>query len=195
MLSAGSIRTEEYARRKEVLFDCSIQPMRPNVSRRNRSFGDVYRSSSSGTVRRNRKVQVRIPAGVDTGSKVRLSGRGERGYGGGEPGDLVITFRVKSDRFFRRKGLDVYCTVPINVAQATLGTKIRVRTVDGKKVVLRIPPGTQSGTAFRIRGQGVEKEGRRGDQLVRVKVEVPDELSEKGREAAEELAEAEGLKH
>ena len=106
-----------------------------------------------------------------------------------------MKFKVHSDRFFTRDGLDLICEVPINVAQALLGSKIRVRTVDNKKIVLKIPPGTQSGTTFRIKGQGVEKGERTGDQLVRVVVGVPEDLSEEGREAAERLAEVEGLRH
>jgi len=148
-----------------------------------------------GTVRQNRKIQITVPEGVDTGSKVRLSGQGERGSAGGPPGDLIITFRVQPHRFFRRDGLDIHVTVPINIAQATLGSKVRVRTVSGKKVVLRIPPGTQSGTRFRIRGHGVRKGERTGDQYVEVKVSVPDRLSDEERQAMEEFAEATGLKH
>ena len=147
----------------------------------------------AGEVRTRRKISVSVPAGVETGSRLRLSGQGERGPQGGPPGDLIIKFRVKEDPFFTRDGLDLVCEVPINVAQAMLGSRIRVRTVDGKKVVLRIPPGTQGGTAFRIRGQGIQKEGSRGDQLVRVRVETPEELSDEGRQAAETLATAEGL--
>lgn len=148
-----------------------------------------------GTVRQQRTLSINVPAGTDTGSKVRLSGQGERGRGGGPPGDLVITFKVKPHRFFRREGLDVHVTVPINVVQATLGSKIRVRTISGKKVVLRIPSGTQTGTKFRIRGQGVEKADRVGDQYVEVRVEVPDELSEEEQKKMEAFAEASGLKH
>ena len=114
-----------------------------------------------------------MPAGVDTGSKLRLTGQGEAGPGGGPRGDLILTFRVQPHRFFTREGLDIHCTVPINIAQATLGSKIRVTTVDGKHVVLRVPPGTQSGTRFRIKGQGIEKGGRRGDQYVQVDVRCP----------------------
>jgi len=149
----------------------------------------------TGTVRQSRKVQVRVPQGVESGSRVRLSGRGERGRAGGQPGDLIITFKVKPHRFFRRDGLDVHCTVPVNIVQATLGTKIRVRTIHDKKVVLKVPPGTQSGTKFRVRGQGIEKGGRRGDQLVEVKVEVPEELSEEQQKAMEEFAAASGMRH
>ena len=148
-----------------------------------------------GEVRSRRKINVKIPPGIEDGDRVRISGQGQRGPGGGPSGDLLIRVRVKDDPFFEREGRNLVCEVPINVAQALLGSRIRVRTVDGKRVVLRIPPGTQSGTAFRIRGQGVQQEGRRGDQLVRVKVKVPDELSEEGREAAERLAEVEELRY
>jgi molecular chaperone DnaJ len=149
----------------------------------------------TGTVRQNRKIQVTVPKGAEDGAKVRLSGQGERGKMGGKPGDLVITFKVKPHRFFRRNGLDLEVTVPINIAQATLGSKIRVRTVDGKKVVLRIPPGTQAGTRFRIRGQGVERGGRVGDLFVEVKLEVPETLSDEGRRLMEALADDSALKY
>lgn len=149
----------------------------------------------TGNVRQNRKIQVTVPKAAENGAKVRLSGQGERGALGGKPGDLIITFKVKPHRFFRREGLDLEVTVPINIAQASLGSKIRVSTVDGKKVILRIPPGTQSGTRFRIRGQGVERAGRFGDMFVEVKVEVPDTLSPESQRLMEALATDAGLKH
>ena len=148
-----------------------------------------------GVVRQRRTIQIAVPAGVDTGSKVRLSGQGERGRDGGPPGDLIITFKVQPHRFFRREGLDIHVTVPINIVQATLGSKVRVRTVGGKKVVLRLPAGTQSGTKFRIRGQGVRKGDRVGDQFVEVVVSVPEKLSDEEQAAMEQFAEASGLKH
>ncbi len=148
-----------------------------------------------GAVRQMRKLQVAVPEGVETGSKLRLTGQGERGSAGGEPGDLILTFKVKSHRFFRRDGLDIHVSVPINVAQAILGSKVRVRTVEGKHVVLKIPPGTQTGTRFRIRGQGVAKGGRRGDQYVEVRVEVPETVSDDGKERLREFAEASGLRY
>ena len=149
----------------------------------------------AGSLRQNRKIQINVPEGVDTGSKVRLSGQGERGRAGGTAGDLIITFKVKPHHFFHREGLDIHATVPINIAQATLGSKIRVRTIAGKRVVLTIPAGTQSGTRFRIRGQGIEKGGRVGDQYVEVKIEVPETLSEEQQKAMQDFAEASGLKH
>jgi len=148
-----------------------------------------------GSVRQQRRLQINVPEGVDTGTKVRLSGQGERGKLGGPPGDLIITYKVLPHRFFKREGLDIHVSVPINIVQATLGSKIRVNTVSGKKVVLKIPKGTQSGTKFRIRGQGIEREGRVGDQYVEVVVKVPEELSEAELKAMEEFAEASGLKH
>ncbi len=149
----------------------------------------------TGQVREERQIMLSVPPGVDNGSKLRLSGQGERGPAGGPPGDLIVNFRVKPDTFFRRDGLDLYCTVPINLAQATLGSKIRVRTVDGKKVALKIPPGTQSGTRFRIPGQGVEKAGRRGDQYVQVKITVPGELTDEEQTLMREFAKAANLKY
>ncbi len=148
-----------------------------------------------GTVRQRRKIQVGVPVGVEDGAKVRISGQGERGRHGGPPGDLIITFRVRPHRFFRREGSDVYVTVPINIVQATLGSKIRVATIRGKKVILTIPPGTQTGTRFRIRGQGIEKAGRLGNQYVDVKVEVPDRLTDEEQRAMEGFAQLSGLKH
>ncbi|MEZ4414162.1 MAG: molecular chaperone DnaJ [Gemmatimonadota bacterium] len=151
--------------------------------------------AGTGTIRQTRAIQVAIPEGVETGTKVKLAGQGERGAEGGPPGDLIITFKVLPDRFFRREGLDVHVTVPINVAQAVLGSKIRVRTISDRKVTLKIPAGTQSGTRFRIRGQGLSKNGRTGDQYVEVKVLVPEALDEQARERFEGFAESAGLKH
>lgn len=151
--------------------------------------------SGRGQVREQRQIVVTVPAGVDTGSKLRLSGQGERGENGGPPGDLLLTFQVRPHRFFHREGIDVHCTVPINIAQATLGSKIRVSTVEGHKVALRIPPGTQSGTRFRIKGQGIEKNGVRGDQYVRVKVTVPEQLDEEEERLMREFAEKAGMRY
>ncbi|MFW5952101.1 MAG: molecular chaperone DnaJ [Gemmatimonadota bacterium] len=151
--------------------------------------------SGSGQVRQERQIRLRIPAGVDTGSKIRLAGQGERGSAGGKAGDLLITVHVKPHHFFRRKGLDIHCTVPVNIAQAALGSKIRVRTVTGGKVSLRLPPGTQSGTKFRIPGQGIEKGEKRGDQYVQVKITVPDRLDDEEQRLMREFAEAAELKY
>jgi len=151
--------------------------------------------SGVGQVRRQRSVNVTVPAGVDNGSKLRLAGQGERGAAGGQPGDLVLTFRVEPDAFFSRDGLNVECTIHVNLAQAVLGSKVKVRTVDGQFVVLKVPPGTQPGRRFRIKGMGVEKSGRRGDQFVKVQVDVPETLDEPTRKEFEEFAAAAGMRH
>jgi molecular chaperone DnaJ len=151
--------------------------------------------NGQGQLRQQKQIQITVPPGVDTGSKLRLSGQGEAGAAGGPRGDLIVTFRVQPHRFFSRDGKDVHCTVPINVAQATLGSRIRVRTVDDKQVVLRVPPGTQSGTRFRIKGQGIEKDGQRGDQFVKVNVAVPEKLDEREESLMREFARAADLKY
>lgn len=147
----------------------------------------------AGEVRTERRVTITVPPGTETGTKVRLRGQGAAGRAGMPAGDLVVTFQVQPDRFFRREGLDLICEVPINMAQAALGTRLRVRTLDGKKVMLRIPAGTQPGRKFRIKGQGIERNGRRGDQLVQVQVTVPDSLSEEQQELLRKFAESAGL--
>lgn len=150
--------------------------------------------NGAGEVRTRKKVLITVPPGADTGTKIRLKGQGGRGANGGPPGDLVITFQVQDDRFYKREGLDLLATVPLNIAQATLGTKISVRTLDGKKVSIRIPAGTPSGKRFRIRSQGIEKEGQVGDLIVETSIIVPDKLTEEQERLLREFAEAGGLK-
>ena len=149
----------------------------------------------SGEVRAKRKVLINVPPGVDTGSKIRLKGQGGKGTQNGPAGDLIITFNVQPDKFYRRDGLDVIATVPLNIAQATLGTKISVRTLDGKKVAIRIPPGTPSGKRFRVRGQGIQKGDKKGDLIVEVSIQVPEKLSEEQERMMKEFAESGGLKY
>ena len=149
----------------------------------------------SGEVRARRKVLINVPPGVDTGSKIRLKGQGGKGTQNGPAGDLVITFNVLPDKFYKRDGLDVIATVPLNIAQATLGTKISVRTLDGKKVAIKIPPGTASGKRFRVRGQGIEKGDKKGDLIVEVSIQVPDKLSEEQERMMKEFAASGGLKY
>ena len=149
----------------------------------------------TGEVRARRKVLVNVPPGVDTGSKIRLKGQGGKGNANGPPGDLVITFNVLPDKFYKRDGLDVIATVPLNIAQATLGTKISVKTLDGKKVAIKIPPGTPSGKRFRVRGQGIQKGDKKGDLIVEVSIQVPEKLSEEQERMMKEFAESGGMKY
>jgi molecular chaperone DnaJ len=149
----------------------------------------------TGEVRARRKVLVNVPPGVDSGSKIRLKGQGGKGNANGPPGDLVITFNVLADKFYKRDGLDVIATVPLNIAQATLGTKISVRTLDGKKVAIKIPLGTPSGKRFRVRGQGIQKGDKKGDLIVEVSISVPEKLSEEQERMMKEFAESGGMKY
>jgi molecular chaperone DnaJ len=134
--------------------------------------------NGTGDVRTRKKVSINVPEGADTGTRIRLKGQGGRGRNGGAPGDLFINFDVKPDRFFKREGLDLVATLPINIAQATLGSKISVRTVHDKKVSIKIPAGTPAGKRFRVRGQGIKKGEKNGDLIVEVTVSVPEKLTE-----------------
>ena len=144
----------------------------------------------AGRERRHRKISVNVPAGVDTGSRIRLRSEGEPGDAGASPGDLFIHIDVESHETFERDGNDILIKLDVNVARAALGATAMVQTVDGPKE-LQIPAGTQSGQAFRMRDLGVPhlgSSGRRGDQIVIVKVAIPRKLDERQRELLEELA-------
>jgi molecular chaperone DnaJ len=147
----------------------------------------------AGDVRTERRVVITVPPATETGSRIRLRGQGAAGEAGAPSGDIVITFQVQPDRFFRRDGLDIICEVPINMVQAAVGTRLRVRTIDGKKVMLRIPSGTQPGRKFRIKGQGIERNAHRGDQLVQIQVTIPERLTEEQQEQLRKFAETAGL--
>jgi molecular chaperone DnaJ len=137
-----------------------------------------------GTIPKTETVKVRIPAGVETGSRVRIPGKGEGGRLGAPPGDLHIITNVGSHKYFTRKGDNIYVSVPITVPEAALGAKIEVPTVEGK-AQLRIPPGTQSGQKFRLKQRGapsLRKPGARGDQFVEVQVTLPKMISEETKE-------------
>jgi molecular chaperone DnaJ len=149
----------------------------------------------AGEMRVKRKLVVNVPAGADTGSKVRLKGQGGKGANGGPPGDLVVNIQMQPDRFFTREGLDVIAKVPINIAQATLGSKISVKTLGGRKVTVKIPPGTPAGKRFRVRGQGISKEGATGDLIIEVSVTVPEKLTEEQERMMKEFAASGGMKY
>lgn len=149
-----------------------------------------------GEVRTEKRLMIEVPAGTDTGTRVRLKGQGPRAAGAaGASGDMMISFQIEPDRFFSRDGNDIVCTVPINMVQAAVGSRLKVRTIDGKHVVLRIPAGTQPGRKFRIRGQGIEKHGSRGDQIVEVALEVPPRLTAEQEQKLKEFADSAGLKY
>jgi molecular chaperone DnaJ len=146
-----------------------------------------------GKVKRFKTINVKIPAGVDTGSRLRISGEGELGFYGGPSGDLFVILNVEEHRFFKREGNDIFCEVPVSFPQAALGAEMEVPTIDGTSKI-KIPPGTPSGRIFHIKGKGLTRVGGhvRGDQIVRVYVDVPRKLTPRQRELLEEFAQSDG---
>jgi molecular chaperone DnaJ len=149
----------------------------------------------SGQVRRTRSIDVKIPAGVDNGTRLRVSGEGEAGLRGGPRGDLYVYIHVRPHKDFARQGNDLICEIPVTFVQAALGDEIEVPTLEGN-ISLKVPEGTQSGTVFRLRGRGVTDVSGygRGDQHVRVKVVTPVKLNERQKELLREFAESGGDK-
>ena len=142
----------------------------------------------SGGVTKTRTLNVRFPAGVSDGQRIRLAARGEPGERGGPAGDLLVLVKVRADDVFGRSGDDLTLTVPITIAEAVLGTDLRVPTMDAP-VTLRVPPGTPSGRTLRARGKGVlRRDGQAGDLLVTVEIVVPAQVSAEAREALESFA-------
>lgn len=143
-----------------------------------------------GRVRKNRTLEVKVPAGVEDGMRMRYANQGEPGYFGGPAGDLYVVLHVKEHSFFQREGHDIMCTIPISFPQAALGTEIEIPTLDGTHK-LKIPDGTQSGTVFRVKGKGVPvlNGHGKGDLMVEVRVQVPTKLTKRQKELLAELGE------
>lgn len=146
-----------------------------------------------GQVKKQRKIHVRIPAGVDDGAQLRMTGEGEGGLRGGPEGDLYIIIRVKSHDFFEREGDDIYCEVPLTFTQAALGDEIEIPTLS-EKVRLKIPAGTQTGTYFRLKGKGVPRLRGvgQGDQHVKVVVVTPSKLNDEQKDLLRQVASLDG---
>ena len=149
--------------------------------------------NGSGSVRKQRKITVKIPAGIDNGQAVSLRGQGGAGRNGGPAGDLIISVTVRPHAFFKRDGTSVYLEQPVSFLQATLGAELEIPTIDGK-VKWTLPEGTQPGTTFRLRGKGIPSiNGRgRGDQFVTVQVQVPKNLTREQKEALHAYGQAMG---
>ena len=147
----------------------------------------------SGRGRSTKSMQVRIPAGVTDGQKIRIKGKGGAGENGGAPGDLYVLVHVRPHKLFGRKGDNITLTVPVTFTEAALGADISVPTLSGQRVTLKIGPGTPNGRTFRVRGKGVHKaDGSTGDLLVTVEVQVPNALNDTAKEALESFAAAVG---
>lgn len=144
----------------------------------------------AGRIERKKNLSVTIPAGVEDGTRMRLSGEGDAGMGGGETGDLYIYLSVKPHHLFHRDGAHIYCRVPLSVTTAALGGTVEVPTIDGQRVRLDIPEGTQSGKQFRLRGKGMTqvRTPSRGDMYVEAGVETPVNLTKRQKELLKEFA-------
>ena len=144
-----------------------------------------------GRVRTKRNIKVKIPAGIDSGSRLRVHGEGEAGEKGGRRGDLYLEIHVKHHEIFERHDADIYCEVPINFVTAVFGGEVEVPTLEGK-IHMKVPSGTQSGRVFRLRSKGIAHlhDYGRGDQLVKVQVEVPTDLTQEQKKALKEYAKA-----
>jgi molecular chaperone DnaJ len=141
-----------------------------------------------GRIERDKTIDLRIPAGVDTGTRLRVPGEGEAGANGGPSGDLYVVLDVKEHPFFERRGADLYCTIPVSIAQAALGTDLPVPGLIGEER-LKIPEGTQSGAVFRIKGHGLPdpRGGGKGDLYYHVRVMTPSKLTREQRKIMEQL--------
>ena len=146
-----------------------------------------------GRIKKFKSINVKIPAGVDTGSRLRISNEGETGIHGGPPGDLYIILNVEDHPFFKREGNDLYCEVPLSFPQAALGAEIEVPTLDGTSKI-KIPQGTPSNRVFYLKGKGIQRLGGygKGDQIVRVYIDVPKKLTPRQKELLEEFAKING---
>ena len=144
----------------------------------------------TGSRRRTRSFQVRIPAGVRDGARIRLAGRGEPGPAGGQPGDLYVQVRVQPHAFFGRSGHDLTLELPVTYAEAALGAEVRVPTLNGP-VTMKVPAGTPNGKTFRLKGKGAPKRGGHGDLLVTTRIEVPRKLSKPAKELLRQLQQTE----
>jgi DnaJ-class molecular chaperone len=147
-------------------------------------------------VPRNKRIQVKIPAGVDNGSRIRVAGEGQPGIGGGPRGDLNLVINVKPDEAFERKGDDLYVNVDVDLVSAMLGGEVAVPTPDGRKLLLTIPPETQNQRLFRLAGKGMPhlKGDGSGNLFARVKVVLPTNLTTEERGLFEKLARSRGAK-
>ena len=143
----------------------------------------------AGRVTRDRKITVKIPAGIATGQQLRLQGEGEAGIAGGPPGSLFVVVHVQEHEFFRRDGLNLFCEIPVNFTTLSLGGEIQVPTLDGSESV-KVPEGTQTGTTLRLRGKGMpDVSGRgKGDLFATVQGQTPKKLTKEQRHLLEQLA-------
>lgn len=151
--------------------------------------------SGSGVQRKNQKIKVKIPAGVDPGKRISIPGQGDAGKNGGPAGDLYVYIDVKPHEYFERDSFDLYTMIPISMTQAALGAEIFVKTLDEKKIKVKVPSGTQTDKVLRIKGEGVphlHNENYRGDLYLRLRVSIPSKLSRKEKDLLTQFADSQG---
>jgi molecular chaperone DnaJ len=174
----------------------SVMRTCPNCSGTGRIIKNPCKSChGAGRVEKEKTLEIKIPAGVETGSRLRINGEGESGTGGGQTGDLYVVIHVAEHEMFERQGANLYVAHPVTFAQAALGAEIKVKTLDGKEEDLKIPAGTQTGTVFRVKNQGMPALGGRGkgDMFVAVTLITPKSLTKEQRKLLEQLAEIEDI--
>lgn len=140
------------------------------------------RCHGSGVDKGKRSYTIKVPAGAEDGKQIRLRGEGQPSASKSPPGDMIVMLRVQPHRFFSLRGNDIHCDVPLSLKQAVKGSKIRVKTTDGRKVQVNIPAGTQDGTSFRLAGMGMTRNGKKGNQYVTVSVRIPPDPTEEEKE-------------
>lgn len=152
--------------------------------------------SGSGLARKSQKLKVTIPPGIEDGKRISISGQGDAGPNSGPAGDLYVFIHVKAHEYFERDGADLYCVLPVDIVQASLGADILVSTLDKRQIKVAIPAGIQNGKILRVRGEGIPKLNSpetKGDLYLKIRVQVPQRLSAKGKALLRELGEAEGI--
>lgn len=149
----------------------------------------------AGRVEKHTRIKVTIPAGIENGKRINIPGQGDAGKNGGPPGDLYVFINVEPHEYYERDGADLYCVIPIDIVQASLGTEITVPTLENKRVKLKIPAGTQNGKILRLRNEGIphlNNSNKRGDLYIKIQVDVPTKLSAKSKDLLKELGALEG---
>jgi molecular chaperone DnaJ len=168
----------------------SIERTCPTCQGRGQTISDpCSKCHGEGRVHEDRSLSVNIPAGIEDGTRIRLTGEGEAGLRGGPAGDLYIFMSVRPHQFFQREGADLYCTIPVSMTTAALGGKFEVSTLDGTKSRVTIPEGTQSGRQFRLKGKGmpIMRSNQTGDLYIQVMIETPQKLTKRQRELLQEF--------
>jgi molecular chaperone DnaJ len=148
-----------------------------------------------GLVKKNVRIKVTIPPGIENGKRINIPGQGDGGLNGGPPGDLYVYISIKPHRYYQREENDIYCMIPISITQATLGGEIFVNTLEDKRIKLKIPPGTQNGKVLRLKGEGIpylHTPNRRGDMYIKIKVIIPTRLSANEQNLLKEFAKLNG---